>query len=338
MFTIEADKTINVTRGDILYFSVMAEGNGVPYTFKAGDIVRISVYGKNACENVVLQKDFLVTESVDTIEIYLNKEDTKIGEIINKQKDYWYEIVLNPDTAPQTIIGYDDDGAKVFRLYPEGEDVPVIEEDKEVLPEEIPIIDDELDLFSNRPVRNKAITRAIVNGFEVVNNAINETKENLDKFIEESKTTHKDITGNIKNVESSSADERKKIIDDLAVERERIDNIGKVLFEGVVSSGNEIEFDASKYSLFAITVHSAVADCVVFCGKTEDVNGYKSIAGSNTASLVNSLQPVYFRVWIQIAESGNKHTVAISQISDKADFAESAGTLATPIVKIIGIV
>ena len=29
------------------------------------------------------------------------------------------------DTQPQTIIGYDEDGAKVFRLFPEGADAEV---------------------------------------------------------------------------------------------------------------------------------------------------------------------------------------------------------------------
>jgi hypothetical protein len=50
----------------------------------------------------------------------LTKKDTTIGEIINKSREYWYEIELNPDTASQTIIGHDEDGAKKFVLYPEG--------------------------------------------------------------------------------------------------------------------------------------------------------------------------------------------------------------------------
>jgi hypothetical protein len=50
----------------------------------------------------------------------LSKEDTKIGKKVNKPVDYWYEVELNPDTYPQTIVGYDEDGAKIFKLYPEG--------------------------------------------------------------------------------------------------------------------------------------------------------------------------------------------------------------------------
>ena len=45
-----------------------------------------------------------------------------IGEVINKPTNYWYEIELNPNTQPQTIIGYDEDGEKLFVLYPEGSD------------------------------------------------------------------------------------------------------------------------------------------------------------------------------------------------------------------------
>ena len=50
-------------------------------------------------------------------------EDTKIGQVINKPIDYWYEIELNPEINPQTVIGYDNDGAKIFKLFPEGADI-----------------------------------------------------------------------------------------------------------------------------------------------------------------------------------------------------------------------
>jgi hypothetical protein len=71
----------------------------------------------------VLQKDTKVTSASTKVSISLLSADTKIGEYINKPTDYWYEIELNPDTAPQTIVGYDEDGAKVFRLYPEGREM-----------------------------------------------------------------------------------------------------------------------------------------------------------------------------------------------------------------------
>ena len=123
MFYIEEDKTIHLTRGDIATIVIGAVAvDGNPYTFKTGDSVRIKVYEKRGCDCVVLQKDTLIEEECQSVSIYIDKEDSKIGEVIHKPKDYWYEVELNPETAPQTIIGYDEDGAKTFRLYPEGGD------------------------------------------------------------------------------------------------------------------------------------------------------------------------------------------------------------------------
>jgi hypothetical protein len=80
------------------------------------------VFEKKGCDCVVLQKDFTVEADAEVVELYLTGEDTKFGELIHKPKPYWYEVELNPDTAPQTIVGYDEDGPKEFRLFPEGKD------------------------------------------------------------------------------------------------------------------------------------------------------------------------------------------------------------------------
>jgi hypothetical protein len=61
-----------------------------------------------------------VQSSTQQVTITLTGEDTKLGNPISKPEDYWYEVELNPLTAPQTIIGYDEKGPKVLRLYPEG--------------------------------------------------------------------------------------------------------------------------------------------------------------------------------------------------------------------------
>lgn len=121
MFAINEDKSIYLTRGDVAILSVTAKKSATEnYTFNVGDIVRFKVFEKKNCENVVMQKDTKVTVEGTEVKIHLTKEDTALGELISKPKDYWYEVELNPDTAPQTIVGYDEDGAKVFRLYPEG--------------------------------------------------------------------------------------------------------------------------------------------------------------------------------------------------------------------------
>lgn len=160
MFTINEDNSIYANRGDIVFFCVTAEDDGVPYHFQPGDILRINIHGKKDVETVYLEKDFPVLENSERVELFLTEEDTKFGDIISKPKDYWYEVCLNPDTNPQTIIGYNEDGPAVFRLYPEGME---IEKDEHVPTEEdIPFVDEELDLTSPRPVANQAITAKLV--------------------------------------------------------------------------------------------------------------------------------------------------------------------------------
>lgn len=174
MFEVhKEDNSIYATRGDIVFFGVTAEDDGKNYKFQAGDVVRIKVYGKKNADNVVMQKDFPVTEVCEEVEIFLGEEDTKFGEVISKPKDYWYEVELNPYGNPQTIIGYTEEGPAVFRLFPEGDDIP------EYVPteEEIGTVDDELDMASTRPVQNQAIARAFANlqdGYERTHAAVAE--------------------------------------------------------------------------------------------------------------------------------------------------------------------
>ena len=123
MFKILNDKTICVTRGDIADIVVAATlQNGEPYTFQTGDVVRFAVFKKKECSCVVIQKDAIVETDTTSVTIGLTADDTRLDDIISKPVDYWYEIVVNPDTAPQTIIGYDEAGEKIFRLFPEGGD------------------------------------------------------------------------------------------------------------------------------------------------------------------------------------------------------------------------
>lgn len=120
MFVVNEDLSIECTRGDAAVLSVCANLKGESHIFSVGDVLRFSVFGKKDCSEVVLQKDVEVTEETEMVEIQLESKDTRIGEVISKPVDYWYEVELNPETYPQTIIGYDSNGAKVFKLYPEG--------------------------------------------------------------------------------------------------------------------------------------------------------------------------------------------------------------------------
>lgn len=123
MFKINDDKSIHLTRGDMANITVSAKlKDGTLYTFQPGDIVRIKVFKRRDCGCVEIQKDTLVQEETTEVNLHLEGTETKIGGIISKPANYWYEVEVNPDTAPQTIIGYDDEGEKLFVLYPEGSD------------------------------------------------------------------------------------------------------------------------------------------------------------------------------------------------------------------------
>ena len=123
MFKINEDKSIYLTRGDIANITVTATtSDGKLYTFQKGDVVRFKVFKRRDCGCVEIQKDTVVEAEATQVDIYLSKDDTKIGEVISKPTNYWYEIELNPNTQPQTIVGYDEEGEKLFVLYPEGSD------------------------------------------------------------------------------------------------------------------------------------------------------------------------------------------------------------------------
>lgn len=121
MFKVKEDLSIHITRGDIGLLEITAKNeDGSDYTFKVNDVIRLGIFEKKKFDSIKKQKDITVQEETTTVKISLNKEDTTIGDIINTPIDYWYEVQLNPETNPQTIIGYDENGAKIFRLYPEG--------------------------------------------------------------------------------------------------------------------------------------------------------------------------------------------------------------------------
>ena len=122
MFKIDKNSlTIKITRGNTGIFGVTATNDdGRDYTFQNGDTIRLSIYEKKKYETLIFEKIVPITSKTTEVEIELTSDDTKIGDIINKPVDYWYEIELNPDGDTQTIVGYDEQGPKIFKLYPEG--------------------------------------------------------------------------------------------------------------------------------------------------------------------------------------------------------------------------
>lgn len=121
MIIVNEDNSIYLTRGDDVVFDVAAVIDNAPVTFRQGESIHFKVYEKKNCDNVVLDKRIAVSADTETVQIQLSDEETKLGTTINKPIDYWYEIEhIDRDGRVQTILGYDENGAKIFRLFPEG--------------------------------------------------------------------------------------------------------------------------------------------------------------------------------------------------------------------------
>ena len=121
MLKIEG-KTISINRGDDgQSFDLRIPLNDTEYyTFKTTDIIKFGVYKKNGFnKDAIILKTITPVEETTTLTIALTKAETTIGDLINMPTTYWYEIQLNDNT----IIGYDESGAKEFILYPEGSDI-----------------------------------------------------------------------------------------------------------------------------------------------------------------------------------------------------------------------
>lgn len=119
------ERNIEVIRGTFLPLTITAlNKDGTDYIFQNGDVVRFKVFERKNVEKVWLSKDFIVEEENTQMEIDLTSEDMKIGDLINRPTEYWYEIELNPDTPyTNAIIGYDKEkGPAILWLLPEGGD------------------------------------------------------------------------------------------------------------------------------------------------------------------------------------------------------------------------
>lgn len=116
MFKIENNK-IHLTRGDKATIGLSLEN----YTFQQGDYIEFRVYNRKSLDKMpIMNITIEIAEETQEVDIVLSPEDTKIGEALNVPMTYWYEIELNNE---YTIIGYDEEGAKEFILYPEGVEI-----------------------------------------------------------------------------------------------------------------------------------------------------------------------------------------------------------------------
>lgn len=109
-------KEIRITRGDKGTMGISLKD----YTFQPNDVLAFRVYEKEGLHKPpVMEVITNVEEEAKIVDIFLPSEKTKIGEIVNEEVEYWYEIELNGEQTPYC---YDEDGPKIFMLYPEGAD------------------------------------------------------------------------------------------------------------------------------------------------------------------------------------------------------------------------
>lgn len=88
--------------------------------FNVGDTVELNVYEVEGLDSApVLAKSVEITEATNQAVIELYSADTDLGEPSNDKTEYWFQIRKNGE---KTILGFDDNGAKILYLYPCGID------------------------------------------------------------------------------------------------------------------------------------------------------------------------------------------------------------------------
>ena len=118
MIKIDEDKTIHLTRGDATNDINKLEVSVDGVSFAANDTLTLVVVKKKGyTSEIVFSKEQTITDAGDSVEFELTSNDTLTFPLENKKKEYWYDFVLNDDT---TILGYDEENAKKFIVYPGG--------------------------------------------------------------------------------------------------------------------------------------------------------------------------------------------------------------------------
>ena len=117
------DMSISLTRGDSVAFDVQAKQGDSVYEYAESDIIHFRVSEAKDVGEELLALSFRPIKGEDgkySVQVQLDAEDTRnLGKAASKPVEYWYEVALENSAGEQTIIGYDEDGAKIFRLYPE---------------------------------------------------------------------------------------------------------------------------------------------------------------------------------------------------------------------------
>lgn len=123
MIKIDSDKTIRITRGDTASLVIKSKNaDNTDYEFQVGDVICFRIMKQNDVKSVKLEKEVEVQSVTTSVNIHLDSEDTEFDDYASKPITYWYEVEIKGSTSNNTIIGYDEDGAKLFIIYPEGAD------------------------------------------------------------------------------------------------------------------------------------------------------------------------------------------------------------------------
>lgn len=99
---------------------------------------------------------------------------------------------------------------------------------------------------------------------------------------------------------------------------------GAVLYtsNAYANEGDTIEFDASKYTLFAITLKTMTSSCVIFCGKANNTAGQSYKLNGNNVVFSSDKTPIYFGVSIKLG-SDNTHEIEVARYGTSADYSEA---------------
>lgn len=107
------NKNIHLTKGDTVQIKLSSDR-----AFSIGDVIKLSVVDVGNMGQIIFSKTFTLTASslIAVLEIEGSETREAFTDVVNKPKQYWYEIQLNDDV---TLVGYDSYGPKLFYVYPE---------------------------------------------------------------------------------------------------------------------------------------------------------------------------------------------------------------------------
>lgn len=106
------NKNIYLTRGDSCKIEVVSDSG----SFHEDDTLTLYITKAGDITDIVFQKTITIISNNSVAYIPLTAEETLIGDPIkNGERTYWYQIKKNDE---DTITGYDEDGAKLFILWP----------------------------------------------------------------------------------------------------------------------------------------------------------------------------------------------------------------------------